>query len=153
VAYVHPGDRVNVVTDTPDGPPGTDTTVEGVVAEVARAIGADERAFTVKVSLPPTVTARTGSFARVLFRGPPRRIVRVPAAAIRRYGQVSSVYVVEGSVARMRLVQIGASSAQGAEVLAGLDAGESIVMSPPQGLMDGARVTATAEPAHPRGVS
>jgi RND family efflux transporter MFP subunit len=153
VAYVHPGDRVHVVTGTPDGSRGGDTTVEGVVAEVARAIGADERAFTVKVTLPPTVTARTGSFARVFFQGPPRRIVRVPAAAIRRYGQVSSVYVVEGGVARLRLVQTGASSAQGTEVLSGLDAGESIVVSPLQGLVDGARVTATAEAVPARGVS
>jgi HlyD family secretion protein len=73
--------------------------------------------------------------------------------AIRRYGQVSSVYVVEAGVARLRLVQIGASSAQGAEVLSGLDAGESIVVSPLQGLVDGARVKATAEPVPARGVS
>jgi RND family efflux transporter MFP subunit len=151
-AYVHPGDRVNVLAESFDEHSGGDTGLEGVVAEVARAVGADERAFTVKVALPPTVTARTGSFARVVFRGPPRRALLVPAAAIRRHGQVSSVYVVEDGVARLRLIQVGPSSSQGAEVLAGLDAGESVVVSPLHRLVDGAKVTA-AEPARPKGMS
>ena len=113
---------------------------EGVIAEVARAVGADQRAFTVKVTLPPTVTARSGTFARVVFRGAPRRALVAPADGIHRYGQVTSVYVVQDGVARLRLIQAGPSSASGVEILAGLDAGESIVTSPIHGLADGARV-------------
>ena len=101
---------------------GTTTGLEGVVTEVARAVGADQRAFTVKVSLPSTVTARTGSFARVVFRGAPRRALLVPAHAIQRHGQVSSVYVVQDGVARLRLIRVGTSSSEGVEVVAGLDA-------------------------------
>jgi RND family efflux transporter MFP subunit len=151
-AYVHPGDRVNVLAEAFGERPGTDTGFEGVVTEVARAVGADERAFTVKVTLPRTVTARTGSFARVVFGGAPRRALLVPAAAIRQHGQVASVFVVEAGVARLRLVQVGASSSRGTEVLAGLDAGESIVVSAAQPLVDGARVTAAAGPARAGGV-
>jgi hypothetical protein len=114
---------------------------EGVVAEVARAVGADQRAFTVKVSLPPTVTARSGSFARIVFRGAPRGTLLVPAHAIQRHGQVSSVHVVQDGVARLRLIRTGTSSPEGVEVLAGLDAGESIVVSSPTRLVDGASVT------------
>jgi RND family efflux transporter MFP subunit len=143
-AYVRPGDRVNVLADAIDEGPGSDPGIEGVVAEVARAVGADERAFTVKVTLPRTVTARTGSFARAVFRGAPRRAVVAPDAAIRRHGQVSSVFVVEDGVARLRLVQVGTSSSHGTEVLAGLDAGESVVVSPLERLADGVRVTAAA---------
>ena len=120
------------------------TALEGVVTEVARAVAADQRAFTVKVTLPGTVTARTGSFARVLFRGAPRRGLVVPTTAIRRHGQVASVFVVQDGVVRMRLVQVGVSTSAGMEVLAGLDAGESIVTSPPPGLVDGAPVTVGA---------
>jgi RND family efflux transporter MFP subunit len=145
-AYVRPGDRVTVLAAAFDENPGGDAGIEGLVAEVARAVGADERAFTVKVTLPRTVTARTGSFARVVFRGAPRRALVVPDAAIRRHGQVSSVFVVEDGVARLRLIQVGPSSSHGTEVLAGLDAGESIVVSPLERLADGARVTAAAEP-------
>jgi cobalt-zinc-cadmium efflux system membrane fusion protein len=135
---------VNVLADAIDEGPGSDPGIEGVVAEVARAVGADERAFTVKVTLPRTVTARTGSFARAVFRGAPRRAVVAPDAAIRRHGQVSSVFVVEDGVARLRLVQVGTSSSHGTEVLAGLDAGESVVVSPLERLADGVRVTAAA---------
>jgi RND family efflux transporter MFP subunit len=140
-AFVHPGDRVKVVIDALDEHAVDDTGLEGVVAEVARAIGVDQRTFTVKVTIPPAVTARSGSFARVWFRGAPRRALVVPAGAIQRHGQVSSVYVVQDGVARLRLIQPGAPVAEGVEVLAGLDAGESIVTSPLPSLRDGASVT------------
>ena len=150
-AYVHTGDRVGVSIDAA-AEPGTDgNALEGVVAEVARAVGADHRAFTVKVNLPPTVTARTGSFARVVFRGAPRRTLLVPAPAIQRHGQVLSVYVVQGRVARLRLIRAGPSSSEGVEVLAGLDAGESIVVSPLTGLADGAHVTVVTMPTRTGG--
>ena len=117
--------------------------LEGKVVEVARAVGTDQRAFTVKISLPRSVTARSGSFARVLFGGPPRRALRIPASAVRRQGQVSTVFVVQKEVAHLRLIQVGDSTLTGVEVLAGLDAGESIVTSPPPALMDGSLVAAS----------
>jgi hypothetical protein len=151
--YVHTGDRVSVSIDAATEPGADGNGLDGVVAEVARAVGADHRAFTVKVSLPPTVTARTGSFARVVFRGAPRRALLVPAPAIQRHGQVLSVYVVQGRVARLRLIRAGPSSSEGVEVLAGLDAGESIVVSPLTGLADGAHVTVVTMPTRTGGRS
>jgi HlyD family secretion protein len=150
--YVQPGDRVRVLFDALDDRVD-DEGVEGVVAEVARAVGADQRAFTVKVTVPRRVTARTGSFARVVFRGAPRRVLLVPAAAVRRQGQVSSVYVVHDGVASLRLIQVGDSSSEGVEVLAGLDAGESIVTSPLTRLVDGAKVAIGGVPARTGGPS
>jgi hypothetical protein len=107
---------------------------------VARAVGADQRAFTVKVNLPPTVTARTGRFARVVFRGGARRALMVPATAVRRQGQVSSVFVVREGIAHLRLIQEGMATSEGVEVLAGLDAGEAVVSSSLPGVVDGSRV-------------
>ena len=152
-AYVHAGDRVLVVTDAAAEQGADDTGLEGVVTEVARVVGTDQRAFTVKVGLPSTVTARTGSFARVVFRGAPRRALVVPALAIQRHGQVSSVYVVQNGVATRRLVRVGTTSPAGVEVVAGLDAGESIVVSPPARLADGVRVTVGNVPTRTGGAS
>jgi RND family efflux transporter MFP subunit len=152
-AYVHSGDRVPVLIDAFDEQVVDTTGIEGVVAEVARAIGADQRAFTVKVTVPSTVTARSGSFARVVFRGAPRRALVVPGHAIQRHGQVSSVYVVHDGVARLRLIQVGAASSNGVEVVAGLDAGESIVTSPLTRLVDGASVAIGVVPARTGGAS
>jgi RND family efflux transporter MFP subunit len=141
-AYVHPGDTADVQIDGEPGP--GEKALEGTIAEVARAVGADQRAFTVKVTLPRTVTARSGTFARVIFRGASRRALLVPANAVRQHGQVASVYVVQEGVARLRLIQLGASFPKGVEVLAGLDVGESVVTSPGAGVVDGARVAVTA---------
>jgi hypothetical protein len=71
----------------------------------------------------------------------------IPAPAVQRHGQVSSVYVVQDGVARLRLIQTGATSSDGVEVLAGLEAGESIATSPLMRLSDGAAVTTGAAPA------
>jgi RND family efflux transporter MFP subunit len=150
-AYVQSGDRVRVLIDAAGDHATGEGGLEGVVAEVARAIGADQRAFTVKVTIPDTVTARSGSFARVVFRGEPRRALLVPAQAVQRHGQVSSVYVVQGGVARLRLIQTGAASSDGVEVLAGIEAGESIATSPLTLLTDGAAVVTGAAPARMEG--
>jgi RND family efflux transporter MFP subunit len=152
-AYVRVGDHVTVLIDAAAEPGGDDDGLDGGVTEVARAVGADQRAFTVKVSLPSTVRARTGSFARVVFRGAPRRALLVPAHAIQRHGQVSSVYVVQDGVARLRLIRVGASSPEGVEAVAGLDAREAVVVSPPTRLVDGAHVTVGQAPPRPGGTS
>ena len=143
VSYVRPGDRVGVEIDAA-GESGDDASIEGTVAEVARAVGADQRAFTVKVTLPHTVLERTGTFARLIFKGAPRRALVVPVTAVRRQGQVSSIFVVQDGVARLRLIQAGPPLADGVEVLSGLETGESVVTAPAAGLADGISVTAAA---------
>ena len=147
-AYVRAGDRVTVEIDPPAG-----EAVEGVVGEVSRLVDADLRAFTVKVAVPRSVTARSGSFARVVFRGAPRRALVVPASAIRRQGQVASLFVARDGVAHLRLIQPGAVSSAGVEVLAGLDAGESVVTPVPAHMTDGASVTIDGAPARAEGPS
>jgi hypothetical protein len=112
------------------------------VTEIARAVTADERAFMVEVSLPSDHTPRTGTFARVRFRGESREALVVPATTIRRQGQLSTVFVVDDGVARLRLLQTGYDGAEGVEVLAGLNRGEVIVNAPPPELNDGRRVVA-----------
>lgn len=152
-AYVHIGDRVPVSIDAAPEPDADDPRIQGVVTEVARAVSTDQRVFTVKVGLPSTVTARTGSFARVVFKGAPRRALLVPAHAIQRHGQVFSLFVVLDGVATLRLIRVGTSSPDGVEVVAGLEAGESIVVSPLTGLADGVHVTVRNEPTRVGGAS
>lgn len=140
VASVHPGDRVQVLFDAGGA-------VDGTVTEVGRAVAADARAFTVKVSLPKDADVRSGTFARVRFRGPMRRSLHIPLSAIRRQGQIASVFVVQDNVARLRLIQTGAAGDESVEVLAGLEVGEVIVTRPPLELTDGRSVTARPAPA------
>ena len=128
------GDAVEVLLDEPDGHA---VAVKGVVSEVSRALDADARTFLVKISLPQAAGLRSGAFGRARFPEAGRTALTVPAEAIVQQGQVSAVFVADNGVARLRLVRV-----RGAEVQAGLSAGESVIVSPPPGLADGRRITA-----------
>jgi multidrug efflux pump subunit AcrA (membrane-fusion protein) len=115
---------------------GATREVTGVVSEVSRAVDADTRAFLVKVTLPETVGLRSGMFGRARFEGSRRQALVVPPEAVVRQGQMTSVFVVSDGVAHLRLVRV-----RDTEVLAGLSAGETVVVSPVPGLVDGRRVS------------
>jgi RND family efflux transporter MFP subunit len=144
-AYIRPGNRAAIVLDDEGRSGGT--ALEGSVVEVARAVGADQRAFTVKVALPANVSPRTGTFARARFEGARSRVLVVPSSAVRVQGQLRSVFAVSNNVAHLRLVQTGDAADDGVEVLAGLDAGEAVVIAPPADLTDGRAVVIDVTPA------
>ena len=108
-----------------------------LVAELSRAVDAGARTVLLKVTLPAGAGVRSGSFGRVRLPGASRTALTVPADAIVTTGQVTSVFVVENGVARLRLVRVA-----GTEVQAGLAAGDTVIVAPPPGLVDGRRVTA-----------
>ena len=138
VTHVTPGLVVPVALDTgaADGP----LTINGSVTEVSRAVDADTRAFLVKIALPAAGGVRSGMFGRATFRGGSRRVLAVPATAVVRRGQITSVFVVDRDVARMRLVDVS-----GTEVLAGLSEGETVIVAPPPSIADGRRVRVGAQ--------
>jgi RND family efflux transporter MFP subunit len=110
--------------------------LQGRVAEIARAVDADARAVLVKVDLPEGTAVRSGVFGRVVLPEAGRRALSVPASAVVRHGQVTTVFVVDQGVARVRMVSL-----RGTEVLAGLVEGDVVVVHPPAGLVDGRAVT------------
>jgi multidrug efflux pump subunit AcrA (membrane-fusion protein) len=94
----------------------------------------------VKIDLPSLPELRSGMFGRALFRTGSRTVTAVPAAAVREQGQLRSVFVVSGGVARARLVTLGGAYQQWREVLSGLSPGEKIVSPLPDALIDGSTV-------------
>ena len=130
---IEPGTPVRV---TLDASPSGSVELDGRVTEIARAVDADTRAVLVKVALPDTAAVRSGMFGRVALPGAGGRSLSVPETALMRHGQVTSVFVVDDGIARLRLVSV-----RGTDVLAGLAEGEVIVVNPPPGLVDGRRVT------------
>ncbi len=123
---------------------GEGDTVAGRVVEIARAVDPGAHAFVVKVQLPSGIAVRSGMFARARFESDKRDALAVPSSAIVRRGQLSLVFVVDSSRrARMRAITTGARSRDAAEVLAGIQPGETVVTSPPASLIDGAEVRAT----------
>jgi HlyD family secretion protein len=67
-------------------------------------------------------------------------VLQAPLSALFRCGQEWCVFVVEGSRARRRAVQIGHYNAEAAEISGGLRAGERVIQHPPNELADGARI-------------
>ena len=114
---------------------GATTSITGTVVEVSRAVDADARAFLVKLALPDVPGLQSGVFGKARFAGTLRRALVVPRDAIVRRGQITSVFVVDQGIARVRLVNLSDN-----EVLAGLTESETVVVSPPTNLTDGNRV-------------
>jgi len=133
VGQIAPGAIVPIALDAGSG--RVPSVVSGTVTEVGRAVDADARTFLVKISLPADGGLRSGMFGRARFSTQPRRALTVPAGALVRRGQVTSVFVVEKDIARVRLVNVS-----GTEVLAGLSDGDVVIVSPPPALSDGRRV-------------
>jgi RND family efflux transporter MFP subunit len=140
-AGVKVGDAIDILLD--DGTP-TQRRVTGRVAEIARAAEAGAHAFLIKIDLPGEVRAPSGTFARALVTGPSHRALVVPRVALVRRGQLTSVFVIEGDHARLRLVSAGDAERGPAgsplEVLSGLFIGEHVIVEPPPGLRDNARI-------------
>ncbi len=134
VGQIQVGAGVPVSLDAGLG--GAPVTVNGTVAEVSRAVDADARAFLVKIALADGTGLRSGTFGRARFGAGTRKVLTVPASALVRRGQMTSVFVVEQGVAHLRFVNVS-----GTEVLAGLAEGEVVIVAPPPALVDGRRVT------------
>ena len=86
--------------------------------------------------MPQAPGLRSGEFGKARFGGTPRRALTIPSSAIVRRGQLTSVFVVDQGMARVRLVNLSES-----EVLAGLTESEVVILSPPAGNTDGRRVS------------
>ena len=134
VGQIAVGAIVPVAVDS--ATPGEPAALSGTVAEMSRAAEADPHAFLIKITLPHRDGLRSGAFGRARFSGPARRALTVPAGALVHQGQITSVFVVEKSVAHIRLVNVS-----GNEVLAGLSDGDVVVVDPPPTTTDGRTVT------------
>ncbi|HSG63831.1 MAG TPA: HlyD family efflux transporter periplasmic adaptor subunit, partial [Gammaproteobacteria bacterium] len=67
-------------------------------------------------------------------------VVQVPVAALFRDGERWAVFRVEDGVAQLTPVSIGRDNGRSAQVLSGLEEGQSVVLYPGEQLTDGARI-------------
>jgi len=116
----------------------------GTVAELVPAADPVTRGFAAKIDLACRQPLRSGTLGRVRFEVSSRDALVVPAAAVHQIGQLTYVFVIDADHARMRLVRTGRSRSDGAvEILAGLAAGDRIVIGADAEIVDGSPVTAT----------
>ena len=126
----------------------SDTSFAGRVRQVVPTADRQKATVLVKVSIldrDPRILPEMG--AKVVFEAgqsapaaaAPLR-VSVPAAAVVRDNGAAKVWVVENATARARVVELGRENGDNIEIRSGVSGGESVVLEPPPGLKDGARV-------------
>ena len=128
-----------------------DTSFAGRVRQVVPTADRQKATVQVKVSIldrDRRILPEMG--AKVVFlrdgdAGPlavaPRRVT-VPAAAVVSAADGAKVWVFENGRVAARAVEVGPASGERVEIRKGLSGGESVVVNPPAGLADGARVRA-----------
>lgn len=115
-------------------------TFTGAVREISSASDPVTRSIGVKIGVPPGTKVHSGQFIRLLVPHGAASMLLLPASAILVSGQMERVFVVDaGNRAALRLVKTaGSYGATGDKVIiAGLGAGERVVLYPPAGLRDG----------------
>lgn len=116
------------------------------VSELAPSADSTSRTFMVKMDLPESSKARVGLFGRAHFPLGERAAVLIPAAAVKRTGQMETVFLIDNGKAVLRLVRTVKAGDGKREVLAGLAAGAVVVVNPPVTLVDGQPVTSPVQP-------
>lgn len=118
-----------------------DTAVIGTLAELSPAADPMSRTVLAKFDLPPGTVARSGQFARVAVPIGSAPALLVPATALSRFGQLERVFVANEGHADLRLVKTGAHRGPEVEVLSGLSAGETVIVSDSTNLREGQPLT------------
>lgn len=122
-----------------------DGAFEGRVGRIVPTANERSRSFQVKVALPEDPSIRSGMFARVKIPVGESGMLLIPSRAVLQRGQLTGIYLVDGEqIARFRLIRIGKTFGDSAEVLSGLKDGDRFVVSPPPTMVDGARVEAAS---------
>ncbi len=144
IAQVHNGQVARITLDA-----YPDTSFSGRVRQVVPTADRQKATVLVKVSIldrDPRILPEMG--AKVVFETggqpvtvAPRRVL-APEAAVVQTSDGAWVWVVRDGRARREKVDVGGTRNGRVEIRKGLSGGESLVLQPPAGLADGARVAA-----------
>ena len=147
-ARLHAGDEATMWIE------GIDHPVKGEIYALVSAADPRTRTHTVKISLPRALkNVNSGTFARVSFKVGERQTMMIPADAIVVRAGITGVFVVDAdNRVHFRMIRPGKRMGDRVEVLAGLDLGERIVISPNNRLLrngDRVEVVKVVDPSQP----
>jgi RND family efflux transporter MFP subunit len=112
-------------------------TFQARVSELTPQGDSATRVFRVRLALPAEAPLRAGMTVEAnIIAARRENAILVPASAVRE----DVAWVVENSRIARRAITRGAAGENRVEILTGVEAGESVVANPPEGLRDGQRV-------------
>jgi len=124
--YVHMGQQVAVIIDAVG-----DREIKGRVVEIVPAADSASRSFLVKIEVPSDPALRSGLFGRAQFSRGERSALLIPRTAVVERGQLQGIYVLDQNrIASLRYITLGKPTGGQVEVLAGLQAGETLIADP-----------------------
>jgi len=128
------------VVFTVDAYPGRQFT--GKISAIHPGLEETTRTLKAEALVPnPDGVLKPGLFAdSVIYTGRPKDAVLIPATALLYDGEITKVFVVEGTAAKEKKVKIGAKYGELVEIIEGLKAGEIVVVVGQQNLSDGMTV-------------
>ncbi|WP_405563183.1 efflux RND transporter periplasmic adaptor subunit [Polaribacter sp. Asnod6-C07] len=140
ISQIKKGTTVNVLVKA------IDKTIQGKVSEVSTSAKNTGGQFLVKIALEKTTAnILSGMFSTVQFpveRKSTSSMVLIPTEALVKNGQLSGVYTVsESNTALLRWLRLGRTYGNKVEVLSGLNADESYIVSAQGKLFNGAKIT------------
>lgn len=109
---------------------GDPNTYSGSVTRIAPALDAASRTLLVEADIPNPGTLHPGNFVRAELAVGSRAALTIPKRALRVFAGISKVVLVEQGRAVERNVTLGETVGERVEVLAGLRAGEQVVLEP-----------------------
>ncbi|MCH8269148.1 MAG: efflux RND transporter periplasmic adaptor subunit, partial [Acidobacteria bacterium] len=126
--------QATVVVDALEG-----RSYEGHVARISPLLDPTTRSGSVEIEIPNSDgQLKAEMFARIqMDLGTDRQVLLVPRDAVILRGQQTGVNVLLSDRVQFRPIETGASTEQGIEVLAGVDAGTTVITRGSQGLKDG----------------
>ncbi|PWB60628.1 MAG: hypothetical protein C3F14_12830 [Deltaproteobacteria bacterium] len=129
------GSKVQVVLDAaPDRP------LPAVLSEIVPVVDPESRTFLVKADVSGP-GLRTGMYGRLRFPAGKGTVLAVPRSALFRSGGFDGAFVITpDNVARLVMVKTGQPMGDRIEVLAGIDPGSRVAVSPLDRLADGVKV-------------
>ncbi|MCL4233541.1 MAG: efflux RND transporter periplasmic adaptor subunit, partial [Deltaproteobacteria bacterium] len=138
VEELRPGQTVAVCDD---GVAIADCGARGAISRVSLSADSSSRLFRVEAELPSMESPRLGTlrYARVLVHERDGALAVPIESVITREGK-TSVFVVEGDIAKRREVTIGKNDERRVEIVTGLSPGERVVVWGANRIADGAKV-------------
>ncbi len=137
-AHLQLGTPVGLHIDHPD------SWITGTVSRLVAASDPVTHTYPVKIAVPSGQPLQSGMYVQVIFTVGHNAGLQVPAGALLERAGITGVFVVDNrDIVHYRMVRRGDSANGLTEILAGLNPGERVVVSPPADLQSGDKAIVT----------